>query len=114
MALPVSTRVLLALGYSTVYIRNNLNTFPVNITGDELAYITDLVTKIETIDTELLENTRDSMAVKVQDLGLDYNRYIAQSLALQDRLRCKLSETTGITIMGGAEETHTMAVRSYY
>lgn len=116
MALPVQTRVLNALGYSMVYIRNNQNAFPSNITVDELAYITDLVTKVEAIDTELLENTRDSMAVKVQDLGLDYNRYILQTLALQQRLLEKLSDVTGITpnTESTASEAGTIAVRNYY
>lgn len=114
MALPVSTRTLLVLGYSTTYIRNNQDTFPCNITEDEFNYITGLVTKIEAIDTELLENTRDSMAVKVQDLGLDYNRYISQTLALQSRLRDQLVMVTGIPICEAEGSDYGIAVRNYY
>lgn len=114
MALPVSTRTLLALGYSTTYARNFPDTFPSELTVDELAYVTSLVTKIEAIDTELLENTRDSMAIKVQDLCLDYNRYIAQTLALQGRLRDQLSMTTDIPLHEAESSSYGMSVRNYY
>lgn len=114
MALPVSTRTLLVLGYSTTYIRNNQDTFPSNITEDEFIYITSLVNKIEAIDTELLENTRDSMAIKVQDLGLDYSRYITQTLALQGRLRDQLVMVTGIPLYETESYSYDITVRNYY
>lgn len=97
------------------YVRNNPDTFPSGLTVDELAYVSSLVGKIEAIDAELVENTRDSMAIKVQDLGLDYNRYIAQTLALQDRLKTQLSNTTGIDIYEDAFDNYnSLAVRNYY
>lgn len=115
MALPTQTRALQALGYSLVFIKNNPYFFPPNLTLDELTYVEDLVTKIETLDTELLTNTKDSMAIKVADLGLDYNRYISQTLALQDRYKERLSDTIGIQHFSNSQQySSSMLVRSYY
>lgn len=111
--LTIQTRTLIVLGYSTVYIRNHPGTFPVNTTIDELTYIESLVTQIESLDTELLANTKDSMAVKVQDLGLDYNRYIMQTLSLQDSLKQRLSMVTDIPLYDSGGSA-TMAYPNYY
>jgi hypothetical protein len=82
---------------------------------DELAYVDSLVTKIQAIDAELLENTRDSMAVKVQDLGLDYDRYISQTLALQERLKTELSFAVGVPQFEREDIYNiSLAVRNYY
>lgn len=113
--LSVQTRTLQCLGYSLVAIRDNPDLFPSGLTLDELAYVDSLATKIKAIDDELLENTRDSMAIKVQDLGLDYDRYIKQTLALQERLKEELSFTTGVVqFERNTDDRYTFAVRNYY
>lgn len=114
MALPSQTRILQTLGYSFVHIRNNQYLFPTGLTAEELAYADDLASKIAAIDIELLENTRDSMAVKVQDLGLDYNRYISQTLGMKERLLDRLSDAIGVCRNEKAEEGYNLSVRNYY
>lgn len=113
MALTVQTRVLNALGYSMTYIRNNPYLFPTTTTADELEYFDKLCTQVETIDTELLDNTKDSMAVKVQDLGLDYNRYISQTLSLRQRILERLSEVSGVVQFYG-NGSGNVTVKNYY
>lgn len=115
MPLPLPTRALQALGYSLFFIKNNPHFFPPNFTADELLYIDQIVTTIETLDTELLTNTKDSMAVQVDKLGLDYGKYISQTMALQDRYKNKLSDTIGVKAFSDSEQQpSSLLVRSYY
>lgn len=115
MALPLPTRALQALGYSLFFIKNNPYFFPPNFTTEELTFIEEIVANIEALDLELIANTKDSMAVKVDKLELDYNRYIGQTLALQNRYREKLSDTIGVKpFTSGAQHSTSLLVRSYY
>lgn len=117
MAYSTSTRVLLALGYSLVNINNGHIRLPDNLTADDFTYFSGILTQLDAIDTELENNTRDSMAVQVQDLTLDYNRYIAQTLARANRLLQQLSRAASTPVAfnkyGGGNHGIKL-VRSYY
>lgn len=118
MAFPTQTQSLLVLGYSLVTIRSNPSLFPDSVATDieSMAYCQNILSTLALLDSELAENTRDSMAVKVQDLGLDYGQYIAQTLRRGSRLLLELSTAISTPVMFDKYmgNSVSISVKSYY
>ena len=116
MAFPTQTRALMVLGYSLVTIKSVPGLFPPSLVSvDDLAFVDGLLTQLDALDAEIALNTKDSMAEQVQDLKLNYNRYLCQALASDTRLLNQLSIALSTPILfnkyGGGSAT---AVRNYY
>ena len=118
MAFQTETNVLLALGYSLVTIKSNPKLFPdsVSTDPDSMLFCVSILNSLRALDLELAENTKDSMAVKVQDLGLDYRQYITQTLQRGCRLLEELSTAISVPIITNkyTGSVSRIAVRNYY
>jgi hypothetical protein len=106
----------MALGYSLVTINNQPGLFPPSLVSvDDLAFIDTLLTQLDAIDADIAANTKDSMAEQVQDLKLNYNRYMVQALMAGSRLLNQLSTAISTPIMynryAGGQAT---SVQNYY
>lgn len=120
MAFSTETQALLALGYGLVSINNGAITFPSGLGVDGLALVSGILTDLQELDLELSENISNSMAVKVQDLGLSYPQYVALASAKGSRLLERLAVALDTPVVydkyknnskaGGAG----IAVRNYY
>lgn len=115
MTFPVQTRSLMALGYSLVTIKSVPGLFPPSLTSvDELAYVEDVLAQLVVLDAEIVLNTKDAMAEQVQDLKLNYNRYIGQARAAGSRLLNQLSIAISTPILFNKYGGGSGAVRNYY
>lgn len=118
MAQTTQTKALLALGYSLIAIRNNPSLFPSSVLedADGMTYIGLILSKLDTLDAEISANTSDSMAEQIQDIKVNYNRYLVQALAKGNRLLRELSTALGVPIIfnkyGGA--VGSSAILNYY
>jgi hypothetical protein len=101
MAFPRQTQALLVLGYSLVSIRSNPSLFPSFILEDanSMIYVADILDRLASLDVEIEDNIRDSMAVKVQDLGLDYGAYISNANISASKLLHELSTALSVPLI---------------
>jgi hypothetical protein len=117
MAFSRQTQALLVLGYSLVSIRNNPSLFPPQLGEDPnvMVYVSELLDKLSLLDAEIEDNIRDSMAVKVQDLGLDYGAYLLQANVSASKLLHELGNalSTPVVFDKYRGQGQRMTVRSY-
>lgn len=116
MAFSTQTRVLMVLGYSLVSINNRAIVLPA-LDGDAILYVESILVRLLNLDQDLETNIRDSMAVKVQDLGLDYGAYVAQARAQGSRLLKELAAATGTPVVYDryrGSSGNSITVRNYY
>lgn len=101
MAFSRQTQALLVLGYSLVTIKSNPSLYPPILAEDtdSSAYVLELLDRLALLDTEIADNIRDSMAVKVQDLGLDYAGYILQANVSASKLLHELATAISVPVM---------------
>jgi hypothetical protein len=111
----------MALGYSLVAIKARIVFFPAGFTVEELAYVQLLLTEISEQDRKIKANIDDAMAVKVQDLSLDYGQYLSQARAAGSRLLEQLATLIAVPIAhdrfkngSASPSSGGIAVRSYY
>lgn len=119
MAFTTEVRALMALGYGLTSINNRVVIFPPNLGSDGLLYVEGILSELLSLDLELKSNISDSMAVKVQDLGLDYRQYIAQASARGSRLLEQLSAAIDTPVVydrykNTSKHGSGIAVRNYY
>lgn len=111
------TRALMALGYSLVSINTRSVIFPPNLGVDGMAYVDTLLARLVILDTELETNIRDSMAVKIQDIGVNYAGYIAQARAQGSRLLKELAAATSTPVTFdrySGSSGNSITIRNYY
>lgn len=110
------TRAMMALGYSLISINTQAAIFPPNLGVDGLAYVDTILARLVVIDLEIESNIRDSMTVRVADIGLNYAGYISQARCQGSRLLKELAAATSIPIIfdrySGASGS--IAARNYY
>ncbi len=112
------TKALSALGYSLIAIRNNPSLFPSSVLedADSMVYVGLLLSKLDALDSEIFDNLSDSMAEEVQDIKLNYNRYLIQANMLGNKLLKQLAIALGTPILqnkyGGS--VGSSAVLNYY
>lgn len=120
MAFPRQTQALLVLGYSLVTIRANPSLFPASLSDDpnSMVYVADMLDRLALLDVEISDNIRDSMAVKVQDLGLDYAGYVMQANVSASKLLHELATALSVPVMCdkymGSSGVRSKAVQNYY
>ena len=118
MALPLQQQVLKQLGYSFVQINSNVVDFPRGLTVDQLTDMQVLSDQLVALDVEIATNIRDSMAVKVQDLTLNYAQYIRETRALASQVLNDLSFIASVPIAfnkyTSSKARAVTAVHNYY
>jgi hypothetical protein len=118
MALPLTQLVLKQLGYSFTQINSNVVVFPSGLTNDQLESIKALSDQLVALDLEIATNIRDSMAIKVQDLTLNYSQYIRETRGLASQTLEDLSYMANLPIKFNKYTTNktkvVTAVTNYY
>lgn len=118
MAFSTETRALMALGYGLVSINSRAVTLP-DIGTDGLLFVEGILADLAELDLELKANISDSMAEKVEGIGLNYAQYITQTSARGSRLLERLAAAIDTpvaydsyknTSKGGSS----IAIRNYY
>ena len=99
MAFSTETRALMALGYSLVSINARAVYFPTQLGIDGLAYVESVLTRLVILDTEIESNIKDSMTLKVGDIGLNYAGYLLQARCQGSRLLKELAAATSTPVV---------------
>lgn len=101
MALPYNQALAYRLGYSTRDFDPRYTPAPLQFpeyTDDDKAVIDHIVNKLVAIDTELEQNRKDSMALDVGGVKVDFNRNIAITKAEGTRLLRELSQLSDLPL----------------
>lgn len=80
-----------------------------------MVYISDILARLALLDLDISDNIRDSMAVKVQDLGLDYRAYILNANVSASKLLHELAQalSTPVAFDKYLGQGQRISVRSY-
>lgn len=116
MAFSTETRALMALGYSLLSINARAVFFPTQLGVDGLAYVEGILTRLVVLDTEIEANIRDSMTLKVGDIGLNYASYLMQARCQGSRLLKELAAATSTPVVFDryTGSSSSITVRNYY
>ena len=111
------TRALMALGYSLVSINARAVYFPPQLGVDGLAYVDNILARLVVLDAEIESNIKDSMTLKVGDIGLNYAGYIIQARCQGSRLLKELAAATSTPVIFDrytGSSGSSITVRNYY
>ena len=105
----------MSLGYSLVSINAKAVLFPTQLGVDGLAYVEGILSRLVVLDTEIEANIKDSMTLKVGDIGLNYAGYLLQARCQGSRLLKELASATSTPVVFDRYTgSSSIAVRNYY